>query len=273
MRQFEKAELLRALHRPGDPLVLVNAWDAASARVIVQAGAPAIATSSAAAAFALGYADGQRISREEMVGAVGVVVRAVDVPVTADMEAGYGDLPADAAMTARGIVEIGAVGLNLEDASGEGRLLPSESFVEKIEAVRGVAEETGVPLVLNARVDVFIEQIGPPETRLEHAVERGRAYREAGADCVFVPVVSDAPTIHALVRGIGGCVSVLATPQIPSVAELARLGVARVSTGSGPYRAALSEAQRIADEAYGAGTFASLSAARITHADAQQLLS
>jgi len=270
--QVAKAELLRALHKPGDPLVLVNAWDAASARVVVRAGAPAVATSSAAAAYALGYPDGERISRDEMLGYVATIARAVDVPVTADMEAGYGPSREDAAATARGIVEIGAVGFNMEDASGPGALLPVDAFVAKIEAVRSVAAETGVPLVLNGRVDVFIEQIGEPDTRLEHAIERGRAYREAGADSVFVPVVSDAETIGALVHGIGGCVSVLATPGALPVNELARLGVARISTGSGPYRASLTTTQRIAAEAYGAGTFSSLAGAEITHADAQELL-
>jgi 2-methylisocitrate lyase-like PEP mutase family enzyme len=272
MDQVEKASRLRALHQPGNPLVLVNAWDAASARVVVAAGAQAVATSSAAAAYALGYPDGERISRDEMLGYVATVVRAVDVPVTADMEAGYGPAAEDAAATARGIVEIGAVGFNLEDASGPGALLSIAAFAAKIGAVRQVATDTGVPLVLNARVDVFIESIGEPETRLEHAVERGRAYRESGADCVFVPVVSDAETIEALVQGIGGRVSVLATPGSLPVAELARLGVARVSTGSGPYRLALSSTQRMAREAYGQGTFTSLADSDITHADAQRLL-
>jgi 2-methylisocitrate lyase-like PEP mutase family enzyme len=270
--QLEKATRLRALHEPGNPLVLVNAWDAASARVVVSAGAEAVATSSAAAAYALGYPDGERISRDEMLGYVGTIARAVDVPVTADMEAGYGPDPEDAAATARGIVETGAVGFNMEDASGPGALLPVDAFVAKVEAVRRVSAEAGIPLVLNARVDVFIEGIGEPETRLEHAIERGRAYRQAGADCIFVPVVSDADTIGALVQGIGGCVSVLATPGALPVAELARLGVARISTGSGPYRIALSSTRRMAEEAYGAGTFASLDGGDITHADAQRLM-
>jgi len=270
--QVAKAELLRALHTPGDPLVLVNAWDAASARVVVAAGAQAVATSSAAAAYALGYPDGERISRDDMLGYVATIVGAVDVPVTADMEAGYGPAAEDAAATARGIVGIGAVGFNMEDASGPGALLPVDAFVAKIEAVRSVSTETGVPLVLNARVDVFIEQIGEPDTRLEHTIERGRAYREAGADCVFVPVVPEAETIRALVHGIGGWVSVLATPGALPVTELARLGVARISTGSGPYRVALSSTKRMAEEVYGAGTFSSLAAGEITHAQAQQLL-
>jgi 2-methylisocitrate lyase-like PEP mutase family enzyme len=270
--QSELAERLRALHRPGDPLVLVNAWDAASARVIVRAGAAAIATSSAAAAFALGYPDGQQISRDEMLGSVAVVARAVDVPVTADMEAGYGDSPGDAAATSRGVIAAGAVGLNVEDTADAGGLLTIEQFVQKIAAIREAGDQVDVPLVLNARVDVFIAEIGEPGSRLEHTIERGRAYREAGADCVFVPAVVDESTIAALVHGIGGCVSVLATPRTPPVVELARLGVARVSVGSGSYRVALSHALELADEAYGLGTFAKLTDAHLTHADVQDLL-
>ena len=271
MTQREKAERLRELHRPGDPLVLVNAWDAASARLVVRAGARAVATSSAAAAYMLGYPDGQAISREAMLDSVAVVAHAVDVPASADMEAGYGDDADAARATATGVVEAGAVGLNLEDTEAAGGLLPVGRFVQKIEAVRAVAEETGVPLVLNARTDVFIGEIGAPETRLEHAVERGRAYLAAGADCVFVPAVADEETIGELVRGIGGPVSVLATPRTPTLPALARLGVARVSMGSAPYRAALTTLVRIADEAYGMGTFSSLEAARVSHADTQAL--
>jgi 2-methylisocitrate lyase-like PEP mutase family enzyme len=272
MTQREKAERLRELHRPGDPLVLVNAWDALSARVIEEAGAEAIATTSAGMAFALGYPDGQKISRQEMLGAVAVVARSVGLPVTADMEAGYGDLPADAAATARGVVEAGAVGLNLEDTTASG-LLPIEGFVAKIEAVRAAGEETGVPLVINARVDQFIAQIGDPDTRLEHAIERGRAYREAGADCVFVPAVTDPDTIGALVDWIGGRVNVLVTRPDQTVADLARLGVARISIGSGTYLAAMSEAKRFADEILGDGTFGAFANRTLTHADGQRLLS
>jgi 2-methylisocitrate lyase-like PEP mutase family enzyme len=273
MSQRELAEQLRWLHRPGAPLVLVNAWDAASARVIVRAGAPAVATSSAAAAYAAGYPDGQVISLEEMLASVAVVARAVDVPVTADMEAAYGDNPGDAAATARGVIEAGAVGLNVEDTALAGGLLPVEGFVRKIEAIRGAAAQAGVPLVLNARTDVYIGEIGEPGDRLEHAIDRGRAYLEAGADCVFVPAVSDPDTIGALVSGIGGNVSVLATPRTPTVAELARLGVARVSMGSTPYRAALTRAHHLADEAYGMGTFSGLADAELSHAEVQSLMS
>jgi 2-methylisocitrate lyase-like PEP mutase family enzyme len=270
--QGEKAARLRELHRPGDPLVLVNAWDAASARLAVAAGAPAVATSSAAAANQLGYPDGQAISRDEMLAAVGVIARAVEVPVTADMEAGYGDDAGAARATALGVTEAGAVGLNLEDTADAGGLLPVERFVEKIAAVRAVGEETGIPLVLNARTDVFIRQIGDPDTRLDHSVERGRAYLAAGADCVFVPAVVDEATIGALARGIDGPVSVLATAATPTVPVLARLGVARISLGPGPYRAALTAMRRMAEEVYGMGTFSALADVTLTHADVQQLL-
>ena len=272
MDQRAKAEALRDLHVPGDPLLLLNAWDAASAVVIARAGARAIATSSAAAANALGYADGQQLTREQMLGAVAAIAGAVDLPVTADMEAGYGDEPEAAAATARGVVGVGAVGLNMEDLSdGSEDLLPIERFAAKIAAVRAVGEETGIPLVLNARTDVFLGQVGDPGTRLERAVERGRAYLAAGADCIFVPGVVDPGVITALVQGIDGPVSILAVPGSPPLTELKAFGVARISTGSGPYRAALSLARTMADEAYGVGTLDSMIAAQVAFADAQAL--
>ncbi len=272
MNQRAKAEALRDLHIPGDPLLLLNAWDAASAVVIARAGARAIATSSAAAANALGYADGQHLTREQMLGAVAAIAGSVDLPVTADMEAGYGDEPEAAAATARGVVEAGAVGLNMEDLrdGGDG-LLPIDDFGTKITAVRAVGDETGVPLVLNARTDVFLGQIGDADTRLERAVERGNAYLDAGADCIFVPGVVATEVITELVHGIHGPVSVLAVPGSPPVSDLKALGVARISTGSGPYRAALALGRRMAQEAYGRGSLEEMIAAQVAFADAQAL--
>jgi 2-methylisocitrate lyase-like PEP mutase family enzyme len=268
-----KAEALRALHVQGRPLVLLNAWDAGSAAVIAKAGAPAIATTSAGAANALGYRDGQIVTREQMLTMVAPIAAAVDVPVTADMEAGYGDTAADAAATAQGVIDAGAVGLNLEDTAGAGDdpLLSISAFVAKIEAVRSVSAAAGVPLVLNARTDVFIASVGPAETRLERAIGRGRAYLAAGADCIFVPAVADPATIAALVEGIGGPVSVLVGPGSPGVSELAALGVARVSVGSGAYRAALALARTMAAEAYGPGSFDTMLAAQVGFGEAQTL--
>lgn len=268
-----RAEILRSLHVPGRPLLLVNAWDGASAAVIARAGAQAIATTSAGAANALGRGDGQRITREQMLSMVAPVAAAVDLPVTADMEAGYGDSPDDAAATARGVLAAGAVGLNLEDTrDGDEPLLPTERFVAKIAAVRAVATEAGVSLVLNARTDVFIGAVGDPATRLAQAIERGQAYLAAGADCVFVPAVADPRQIASLVEEIGGPVSVLAGPGSPPLADLAALGVARISLGSGPYRAALALARRIAEGAYGRGTLDAMIADQIPFAEVESLL-
>ena len=273
MDQHAKAEALRALHVPGKPLLLLNAWDAASAAVIARAGAQAIATSSAAAANALGYPDGQHLDRAQMVAAVAAIAAAVDLPVTADMEAGYGDEAADAAATARGVVAAGAVGLNLEDTTDEGDepLLSIERFAAKIHAVREVGSTTGVPLVLNARTDVFIAGVAAPATRLERAIDRGRAYLDAGADCIFIPAVADPTVIAALVDGIGGPVSVLAGVGSPSLPELAELGVARVSVGSGAYRAVLALAGRIAADAYGNDSLAAMTAEQFPFDSAQVL--
>ncbi|MGH7607564.1 MAG: isocitrate lyase/PEP mutase family protein, partial [Gemmatimonadales bacterium] len=191
-----KAETLRQLHTAGPLLVLPNAWDAGSARVLVEAGFPALATTSAGIAFSLGYADGERISREEMLAAVARIVRRVHVPVTADMEAGYGRDPDAVAATARFVVQAGAVGMNLEDRIGEGGLLDLPLAVARIRAAREAADAAGVRLVLNARTDAFAAPDIPPARRFASAVRRGNAYRTAGGDCVFVPFVSDRDTIE-----------------------------------------------------------------------------
>jgi 2-methylisocitrate lyase-like PEP mutase family enzyme len=268
-----KAEALRALHVPGRPLVLVNAWDAASAAVIARAGAPAVASTSAGVANALGYADGQRLTREQMLVAVAPLAVAVDIPVTIDMEAGYGDTPDNAAITARGVLAAGAVGLNIEDTADVGpeKLLEIDLFAAKIAAIRAVAGEAGVPIVVNARTDVFLAGVGDPATRVERAAERGRAYLEAGADCVFVPAVCDAAQIGALVEQIGGPVSVLAGARTPSLAELAHLGVARISVGSGPFLTVLALTQRMAEEAYGPGILDTMLAVQLPYGEAQAL--
>ncbi len=250
-----KAARLRELHLGPDILLLPNAWDVASARIFEDAGFPAIATTSAGIAAALGYPDGESIPREQMIAAVRRIAAAVSVPVTADMEAGYGDSPADAAATAAAAIEAGAVGLNLEDARGGG-LLGVEAHAERIRGARRAGEMAGVPLIINARTDVYWVEMGPVETRFEETVRRANAYRDAGADCLFIPGVSDGPTIARLAKAIRGPINILGGPATPSAAELRRLGVARVSTGSGPMRAALGLVQRIAQELKSQGTFA-----------------
>src|SRR5437763_709264 len=189
-QQRARAEAFRNMHR-GRLLLLPNVWDVATARIFEDSGFGAIATTSAGIAFALGYPDGERISRQEMLAAVGRIAAAVQVPVTADVEAGYGNRPEDAAVTARAVIEAGAVGMNLEDATGQPQnpLLDLSLQIEKIKAVLEEARRTGVPIVLNARTDVYLLQVGAPERRYELALKRLAAFRDAGADCLFVPGV------------------------------------------------------------------------------------
>jgi 2-methylisocitrate lyase-like PEP mutase family enzyme len=250
----EKASALRALHHGERPLVLANAWDAASARLVEEAGYRAVATTSAGIAYALGYADGERVSRKEMLQVVRRIATAVSVPVTADLEAGYGPGPEAMARTTRDLVAAAAVGLNLEDARGKSRrrLLPTASQVERVRAVRETGQSLGVPVVINARTDVF--ELVKRSRALGEAVERGNAYLAAGADCVFVPFVSDRETIAELVRGIRGPINILAGPGAPAVDELAALGVKRVSVGSAPMRATLGLVRGIAHELRERGT-------------------
>jgi 2-methylisocitrate lyase-like PEP mutase family enzyme len=268
-----KADTFRALHHGPKILLLPNVWDVASARVIEQAGFGAIATTSVGIAFTLGYPDGQRISRDEMLACVARIARAVKVPVTADVEAGYGDRPEDAAQTARGVIEAGAVGMNLEDGTEtpEYPLVDLPVQLEKIRAVREAALKSGVRLVLNARTDVYLSGVGPPEKRYDETLRRLLAYREAGADCLFVPGLRDPETIARLVRDVQCPLNILAGPGSHSIPELEKLGVARVSLGSGPMRATLGLLRRIAEELKRSGTYSAMEGAP-SHGDVNRMM-
>ncbi len=268
----EKAERLRALHAGPRILVLCNAWDAASARIVEEAGFPAIATTSAGIANSLGYPDGQRISREEMSEAVARITRAVAVPVTADMEAGYGPTPESAAETARTAIAAGAVGMNLEDALEERNFIDIGLQSDRVRAAREAGERAGVPLVINARTDVYLAGIGSPAEQFDEAVRRANAYREAGADCLFLPGATDAGLIARLVREINGPINILAGPSTPHVGELERMGVRRVSMGSGPMRATMALTQRIARELAESGTYTSFTRDTISYTEANRLI-
>ena len=214
------AGALRALHVPGDPLVLPNAWDAGTARLVEQAGFAAVATTSSGVADALGYADGEQTPVDEMLAAVARVARAVEVPVTADMEAGYG---LDGAELAHRVTAAGAVGINLEDSDHPNHpaLVPAERHAARIARIKEAAD-----IVVNARIDVHLRG---GETRA--ALDRARRYRDAGADCVYPIGVTDEATIGAFCE-LGLPVNVLLLPGAPSIARLAELGVARVSLGA-----------------------------------------
>jgi 2-methylisocitrate lyase-like PEP mutase family enzyme len=272
--QARQAEEFRRLHGRSRILVLPNAWDVGSACVFAAAGLPAVATSSAGVAWALGYADGQHISRAEMADVVRRIAGRVAVPVTADMEGGYGDDPASAAETVRAVIAAGAVGLNLEDGTHrpERPLLDLAAQVERVRAARQAADAEGVPVVINARTDVYLAEVGPEAGRFDEAVRRANAYRAAGADCLFVPGVREPATVAALVRAIDGPLNILAGPGTPPVAELGRLGVARVSVGGGPARAALTVARRIAEELRGPGTYTLFTQDTLSYAEVNRLL-
>jgi 2-methylisocitrate lyase-like PEP mutase family enzyme len=255
-----KADTLRSLHVPSRPLVLVNVWDSASARIVAKAGAPAIATTSAGVAFANGYPDGQRIPRERMLEAVARVCAAVSIPVSADLESGYGDSAESLERTVAGMLEAGAVGLNLEDHSGAPMdpLVEPELQVDKIRAVREAGSKRGVPIVLNARTDSYLRGLGSKEEMFAETIRRGEAYRDAGADCVFVPGLMDPAVIGEIVKRLACPVNVLAVAGSPPIAELARLGVARVSLGSGPMRAAMTVFRRLTEEVLAKGTYSAM---------------
>ena len=269
MTQAEKARRLLELHHADEPLVLPNAWDVASARIFEDAGFPAIATTSAGIANSLGYADGERIPREEMLGIVARITAAVGVPVTADMEGGYGDVAA----TARGVVEAGAVGFNYED----GRERPSPHLISSDEMCHGIraameaGRARGVELVINARTDVYLSGFGPPEERFDETVRRCLDYAKAGAACVFVPGLTDEKIIGALVAAVRMPVNILGTASAPPIRRLSELGVRRVSVGSGPMRATMGLTRRIAEELRSAGTYRAMTEGAMSYLDANAL--
>jgi 2-methylisocitrate lyase-like PEP mutase family enzyme len=271
--QASKAIQFRQLHRGPGVLILPNAWDVASARIFEDAGFPAIATTSAGIAFSLGYPDGQRIPREEMLARIGRIARAVRVPVTADIEAGYGSSAEAAAATTLELIPAGAVGMNLEDASGspDEPLIDLQLAVEKIKAARAAALQLHVEIVVNARTDVYLLSGPDPDADYSEALRRLVAYREAGADCVFVPGLKDADTIGRLVKAVNCPLNILAGPGTPSIPELEKLGVARVSLGSGPMRATLGLLRTVAEELRTSGTYRAMEGA-VPYAEVNKLL-
>jgi 2-methylisocitrate lyase-like PEP mutase family enzyme len=233
----DQATRLRELHQPGTPLLLPNVWDAGSAGVVAEAGFPALATASAAIAAMLGYPDHQGAPADEMLAAAGRVIRAVEVPVTVDAEAGYG-LPA-AELVDR-LIAIGAAGCNLEDTDhAAGGLTDAAEQARYVADVRRAAKDAGVDLVINARVDVFVGAKEQGADVIDEALDRGRRYLEAGADCIYPILVATEEAISALVAGLPGPVNVNCLPGGPGLPRLAELGVARVSFGPVPYLTAL----------------------------------
>jgi 2-methylisocitrate lyase-like PEP mutase family enzyme len=258
--QKEMAAQFRQLHHESLPLILSNAWDAASARIFELAGFRAIATTSSGVAASLGYCDGQQISRAMMVEAIARIVQAVECPVTADIEAGYGSSIDEVVQTVKEVIAAGAVGINIEDSlkQGEKGLADVADQVELITALRELATTVDVPFVINARVDVFLLAIGEKEQRFEHAVQRARAYLQAGADCVYPIGLLPSNVIADLVQAIDGPINIMGGPPAQTIPELKQLGVARVSLAGGLMRSALGHLYAVARELLEQGTYTSM---------------
>jgi 2-methylisocitrate lyase-like PEP mutase family enzyme len=267
-----KAQRFQELHRGPGILIVMNAWDAASARVFEAAGAQAVGTGSAGIAFSHGHPDTDRIPREVILAATREIVDAVGVPVTADILNGLGAGVEDVVATVVEVLETGAVGVNVEDSTDVGpRLFDLAAQVEKIAAIAHAVKASGMPLVVNARTDSFWLKLGSEAERLRTSIERANRYREAGADCLFVPAVTDREVIRTLAAEIDGPVNILAVPGCPPVAELEALGVRRLSVGSGPMRAAMGLTRRIAEELLATGTYRSFHEGAIPYSEANKL--
>lgn len=263
--QRENAERFLKLHHDDEILVLLNSWDVGSSKLIEASGYKGIATTSMGIAASLGYPDCQVIQLSEMIGAIRSIVKAVNVPVTADIEAGYGRNVDEVVDSVKTIIATGVVGINIEDSVDLSPVLIDETeFCERISAIRALSDSLGFHLVINARTDSFYTSRSSEREKLAESIRRGNMYREAGADCIFVQPVWQRETIAALVKEIDAPINILANPTIgggfpPSVRELQDLGVARVSLGSSLMKATLALIKKVADELSERGTYDALS--------------
>lgn len=268
IEQIALAERFHAQHHASEMLILPNAWDAGSAVIFERAGFRAIGTTSAGIAYSLGYPDGQRIALDDVIDAAGKMLRRLHVPLSVDVEMGFGTTIDQIVTTVRCVIELGAVGINLEDPTPEGTdLTPIMTQCDRIKALAELKRELGIPFFINARTDVYWLALGSPESRLEATLERCVAYAAAGADGVFVPGALDRDAIQELVERL----DVIASPANPSPADLQALGVARLSLGSGPVRAALGLTQRIAAELCADRSLTTMFSTATPYADMNQL--
>lgn len=262
--QKHKAETFLNFHKDNEILVLLNSWDIGSSKLIEACGYKAIATTSMGIAASLGYPDAQVIKLEEMITAITGIVHGVQVPVTVDIEAGYGNNLNEVVDSVEKIIATGIVGINIEDSLDLSPALIDEmEFCERISAIRALSDSLGFHLVINARTDSFYTSPGSLKENLSESIKRGNKYREAGADCIFVQPVWDKETIATLVKEINAPINILSNPGIgdgmpPSVRELQDLGVARLSLGSGLMKATLALIKKVADELSQEGTYNTL---------------
>jgi 2-methylisocitrate lyase-like PEP mutase family enzyme len=264
MTQKEKAELFLKLHHDKEVLVILNSWDPGSSKLIEASGFKAIGTTSMGISASLGYPDCQAISFEEMLEAVNRIAKSVTLPVTVDIEGGFGsDIPQIVKNIER-LISTGIVGINLEDSVDlSPTLMDITEFCERISAIRKLSDSIGIHLVINARTDAFLAKSGTPDECLAESIKRGNKYMEAGADCIFVPSAAKTDMISALVAGIKGPVNILSNPTNgaglpPSVSELRDLGVARLSVGSSLMKSTLALIKNVGEELIQKGTYNNL---------------
>jgi len=231
--QAEKADLLRALHNNGKILIFPNIWDPAGALLLENTGYPAVATASAAIAFAHGYQDGEVIPLETVLPILTRIADVVDIPVTADIETGYSLDIVDFQANIKRLISTGIAGINIEDSNPKtGELLPVEMQVERLVLIRKVADEVNVPLFINARIDVYLKGSGlSADEKLNETIIRGKAYAQAGADCLFPALAKEESAIKSLVDSLPLPVNILVTTGVPEIGILKKLGVARISFG------------------------------------------
>lgn len=254
--QIEQAQVLHDLHIKGNPLILVNIWDAGSASVIESTGAIVIATGSWSVATAHGYEDGQAFPFAQVIENLKQIKQKVQLPVTIDIEGGYGDTPEQVSQSVVMIIEAGAVGINIEDQIfGEHRLYSVEDQCARIRAARQAADQLGVPLFINARTDIFLQadslsEVSAQKQHIEHALERAMAYANAGANGFFVPGLSNLSSIQLLCDRSPLPINIMLTTETPSRSELSACGVARLSYGPSPYQHVMNTLQQLGHQAF-----------------------
>ena len=263
--QKERAEDFRALHQGKRILVLPNAWDVPSARAFEDAGFSAVATSSAGMMVSLGYPDGEVVKRDVYISAVARVAKVLTVPLSTDIVAGFGKTTKEVLVTVKAVLKTGAIGINIEDfAHATRKLYPIERQIENVKAIKKLGKSVKIPIVINARTDALRFGEGDEEERFKEAVRRASAYRDAGADCVYPMGLVDSSSISAFVKAVDFPTNVMVRKGLPSVGELERLGVSRVSFGPGASYAAMGLLKRAAKEVLEHGTFESLIDGAIT---------
>lgn len=273
-QQIKLAQQFRQLNQQGQ-FMLANAWDIASARIFAKAGFPALGTTSGGIAYAQGFCDAELIGRDSMMTQIAAIARSVDMPVNADIEAGYGAAPEAVAETIRQVIAAGAVGVNLEDnshGSSSEALFAVDAQCARIAAARQAADRAGLPLWINARTDTFLLGLGEDiETRIAMSIQRGRAYLAAGADMVFIPALADLTIIALLAQAIKGPINIMAMPGAPVAQDLFQAGASRVSLGVCPMLAVMGTMRDIAEEARKTGSWKNMERSFYGFAEAEEL--